>query len=244
MIEQGYQVIVLGDLNVSHRLIDHCEPEDVTNFSKTPPRQWLDGFLSGGKFVDAFRHLYPTKEKSFTCWNTKLNARVNNYGTRIDYILLSSGLVSTLAECEIMVDFQGSDHCPVRAHLALELKPSDKLPGLCTKHFKEFAGKQLKMSSFVVKRSLADPSSEPPESKKPKIAVNKGKQQSSLLKFFGQPKPMIESSSTETCFVETESSLLSSAVSSSTSSSAALWKNVFKGIYFVMSRLTSKNNYS
>lgn len=38
LLSQGYSVIVLGDMNVSHRLIDHCEPEDVTNFSKSPSR--------------------------------------------------------------------------------------------------------------------------------------------------------------------------------------------------------------
>ena len=38
LLSQGYCVIVLGDMNVSHRLIDHCEPEDVASFSKSPSR--------------------------------------------------------------------------------------------------------------------------------------------------------------------------------------------------------------
>lgn len=38
LLSQGYHVIVLGDINVSHRLIDHCEPDDVTSFSKSPSR--------------------------------------------------------------------------------------------------------------------------------------------------------------------------------------------------------------
>lgn len=37
-LSQGYYVIVLGDMNVSHRLIDHCEPEDVSSFPKSPSR--------------------------------------------------------------------------------------------------------------------------------------------------------------------------------------------------------------
>ena len=38
LLGQGYSVIVLGDMNVSHRLIDHCEPEDVTKFPKAISR--------------------------------------------------------------------------------------------------------------------------------------------------------------------------------------------------------------
>lgn len=189
LLKQGYRVIVLGDMNVSHRLIDHCEPDDVANFSKTPSRIWFDSFLTdgGGEFIDSYRRLYPTKEKSFTCWNTKISARVNNYGTRIDYILLSSQMSNALQDCEIMSDVYGSDHCPVRATLALELASSAKFPAICTKNYKQFSGKQLKISSFVCKRSLTSVDatvneSEPKKAKLTTLKVNK--QQSSLFNFF------------------------------------------------------------
>ena len=191
MLEQGFRVIVLGDINVSHRLIDHCEPEDVENFSKSPSRIWLDGFLAGRgdeKFVDSFRYLYPTKEKSFTCWMTQINARVNNYGTRIDYIFLSSKLVPALKDSLIMADVHGSDHCPVKSLLQLEMISTTKTPALCTKNFKEFSGRQLKMSTFFCKRSLEDADKVlESESKKMRVTV-KTKQQSSLLQFFSQPR--------------------------------------------------------
>jgi AP endonuclease-2 len=156
---------------------------------------WLDGFLyeGGGKFVDSFRYLYPTKEKAFTCWNTKLNARVNNYGTRIDYIIISNELTHALQDCIIMSDVHGSDHCPVKSSIALELIPSTKLPALCTKYFKEFSGKQLKMSTFVCKRTLTsveqsneiEKESEGSEPKKMRLSMKTTKQQqSSLLNYF------------------------------------------------------------
>lgn len=189
----GYRVVVLGDLNVSHRLIDHCEPEDVENFSKTPSRVWLENFLGGenGEFVDSFRKLHPDEEKAFTCWNTKINARVNNYGTRIDYVLISSKLVPVLGACVIMKDVYGSDHCPVRAQLEVEAIPSSKPPSICTQYYKEFSGKQLKISAYVSKRCLTSESevSEPQQPKKIRLTEKKTKQQqSSLLSFFGQPK--------------------------------------------------------
>lgn len=160
-----------------------------------PPtyRVWLDGFLveGGGKFIDSFRYLYPSKEKAFTCWNTKLNARVNNYGTRIDYIMLSSKLSQSLRDCIIMSEVYGSDHCPVKSSIALEFIPSTQLPALCTKNFKEFSGKQLKMSGFMCKRSLAiEPSDElqstqeVSEPKKMRLSQKTTKQQSNLRSFF------------------------------------------------------------
>lgn len=193
--------------------------------------------LSFCRFTDSFRYLHPTAEKSFTCWNTKLSARVNNYGTRIDYILISPGLLPWLTECCLMTDVHGSDHCPVRAHLALEPVPSSRIPGLCTKHFKEFSGKQLKMSSFVCsKRSLLDQESSTAKSQPAKKAKVIVKQQSNLLQFFGQPNkksppvipPETKDDLTEGSVI-VPSELLLPISSTSSSSSAALWKDVFKG---------------
>ena len=187
MIHQGFRVIVLGDINTSHNVIDHCEPEDIENFSKTPSRQWLTGFLRDGNFIDAFRHLYPNKEKSFTCWNTKSNARINNYGTRIDYIFLSSQLGCLLVDCVIMADVYGSDHCPVKSILELKVISSSKLPFICTRNFKEFSGKQLKLSTFFCKRSLTSSTEAPVlESQSKRMRIPRVKQ-SSIQAFFMQP---------------------------------------------------------
>lgn len=45
--EQGRHVLVVGDVNVCHQAIDHCDPEQsirdlgLKNFEDFPPRQWL-----------------------------------------------------------------------------------------------------------------------------------------------------------------------------------------------------------
>ncbi|KAF4110028.1 hypothetical protein G5714_009280 [Onychostoma macrolepis] len=178
ILSSGSHVIVLGDVNTSHRPIDHCDPDDVDNFEDNPGRKWLNHFLfgtaektengntedeladisqksaSGGKFVDSFRHFHPKRSNAFTCWSTLTGARQTNYGTRIDYIFADHCLVkSALIGVDIMPEVEGSDHCPVWAQLSCTLQSSPKCPPLCTRHMPEFTGRQQKLSRFFVKVS-------------------------------------------------------------------------------------------
>ena len=59
-------------------------------------------------------------------------ARKTNYGTRLDYILVTEALAALADWCEIKPDFIGSDHCPVEATFpALELGMTHPLLYLC-----------------------------------------------------------------------------------------------------------------
>ncbi|XP_006625457.3 DNA-(apurinic or apyrimidinic site) endonuclease 2 [Lepisosteus oculatus] len=176
----GGHVIVLGDVNTSHRPIDHCDPDDVDDFDENPGRKWLDHFLAGrnpeegkageegegagtdsrdaaggtrgGRFVDTFRHFHPARSHAFTCWSTVTGARRTNYGTRIDYILASRGLAEAeFLDSDILPEVEGSDHCPVRGLLRCALLASPRCPPLCTRHMPEFMGRQQKLSRFLVK---------------------------------------------------------------------------------------------
>lgn len=88
-----HYVLVVGDLNCSHKRIDHCDPDEDPEFDQNESRLWMKQFLwntnenPNGLFVDMFRQFYPNEKNAFTCWNTRLSARETNYGTRIDYIL-------------------------------------------------------------------------------------------------------------------------------------------------------------
>ncbi|GFR24583.1 DNA-(apurinic or apyrimidinic site) lyase 2 [Trichonephila clavata] len=167
LCKTGCSVIILGDLNIVHSIIDHCDPGDENEFNSSKPRQWLKALLSS-KFsfcdeetgiVDAFRHFYPNKKESYTCWNTKTGARFTNYGTRIDYILISRNLLSLLESCEILADYHGSDHCPVAAMLKCDsvLQENIQLPSICTRLWPEFTGQQQKLQAFFQKtQNLAD----------------------------------------------------------------------------------------
>ncbi|XP_062616563.1 DNA-(apurinic or apyrimidinic site) endonuclease 2-like [Saccostrea cucullata] len=177
LLKSGCHVIVLGDMNVKHKSIDMSEEDEIGTVTK-PSRVWVnqfvwDGdrdssipavenreefagttsFVSGGLFVDSFRYLYPDKEGAFTNWCTLTSARETNYGRRLDYIFTDIQMAkSDLKDCIIMSEVEGSDHCPVKAEYFSEFIPSDRCPALCTKYMPEFCGKQVKLSSFFIKK--------------------------------------------------------------------------------------------
>ena len=65
--------------------------------------------------IDCFRALHPSERNAYSCFNTKLQGRVNNFGTRIDYIVCTRSLRECLTQCFIRSDVEGSDHLPVVA---------------------------------------------------------------------------------------------------------------------------------
>ncbi|CAO3592573.1 unnamed protein product [Absidia cylindrospora] len=122
LLEQGRQVVLTGDVNAVHEEIDHCDPKQslkehgITNFKDLPHRQWVDQLLTPkGPMVDTGRRSHPNRKGMFTCWNTRINARPANFGTRIDYVLISQGLLPWFNVADIRADILGSDHCPVYA---------------------------------------------------------------------------------------------------------------------------------
>ncbi|XP_069842412.1 DNA-(apurinic or apyrimidinic site) endonuclease 2 isoform X1 [Dendropsophus ebraccatus] len=161
ILKNGGHVIILGDVNTSHKPLDHCDPTDLEVFEENPGRQWLNQFLADpsnetnrGLFVDSFRYFHPTQKNAFTCWCSASGARQTNYGTRIDYILASRKLVEgEFLDSLILPEVEGSDHCPVKALMKCDPLSADKCPPLCTKYLPEFAGRQQKLSQFLVKRN-------------------------------------------------------------------------------------------
>lgn len=102
--------------------------------------------------MDTFRYFHPARPGAFTCWSTVTGARQTNYGTRIDYIFADCELTKQyFVAADIMPEVEGSDHCPVWGQLSCPLLPASKPPPLCTRYLPEFAGKQQKLSRFLVK---------------------------------------------------------------------------------------------
>ncbi|KAI7905284.1 Endonuclease/exonuclease/phosphatase [Cokeromyces recurvatus] len=169
MNKRGKQVLIVGDVNAVHEEIDHCDPKQsmldhgIDDFKDLPHRRWLDNMIEPkGEFIDTTRHYHPKREKMYTCWNTRINARPSNYGTRIDYILASSGLRPWLQYSDIQPNIMGSDHCPVYAeflsnmpqiaanHNENDTRTNSSL--LLSTNFPEFK-EQNKLSNYFLKRT-------------------------------------------------------------------------------------------
>lgn len=118
-------------------------------FAEDTFRKWIDELLSDG-FVDTFRYLHPDDTSAFTCWCSRTNARQNNYGSRIDYIMVDNELAKYLEKADVHSDIFGSDHCPISASFhTLFPVPAERAPVEAAKFYKEFYGKQTNLKAFL-----------------------------------------------------------------------------------------------
>jgi len=109
----GEQIVITGDFNTAHREIDLAHPkQNETNSGFLPEeRAWIDRYLENG-FVDAYRHIYPERVE-YTWWTYRVGARDRNVGWRLDYFLISPGLMDKIVDVVVHKEITGSDHCPV-----------------------------------------------------------------------------------------------------------------------------------
>jgi exodeoxyribonuclease III len=108
-------VIVCGDLNVAHNEIDLKHPksnEGCACFTKEERYSFSMHLESG--FVDTFRHLYPTTVKySYFCQRIA-TCVVKNVGWRLDYFIVSKDAMERVVDSEILTEYRGSDHTPIK----------------------------------------------------------------------------------------------------------------------------------
>ncbi|KAI8877696.1 DNase I-like protein [Backusella circina FSU 941] len=163
------EVVLVGDVNALYAELDHFAPKEdikergIEYFNQLPHREWLDALVAPkGPLVDVTRRYHPERQGMFTVWNTKLNARASNMGTRIDYILVTEALAKKVTYSDIQPDIKGSDHCPVYAIFDIELNP-DKEPlstPLLTSNYSDYSSKQKKVSSYFQIGKFASSSQE------------------------------------------------------------------------------------
>ena len=106
-------VIVCGDMNVAHEEIDLKNPDTNhlnAGFSDEE-RAKMTELLAAG-FTDSWRYQHP-EEAKYSWWSYRMAARERNVGWRIDYFLVSNGLVPRIESTDIHNEIYGSDHCPV-----------------------------------------------------------------------------------------------------------------------------------
>lgn len=106
-------IIICGDYNIAHQEIDIHSPKTNMKSSGFLPeeRNWFTGFLSDN-WIDTYRYLNPDTQK-YSWWTFRANARANNKGWRIDYIVINKGFEHLLNSSDMLNDVVMSDHCPV-----------------------------------------------------------------------------------------------------------------------------------
>lgn len=112
-LDQIKPVIYCGDLNVAHQEIDIKNPkQNVMNAGFTKEEREKFSIMMSNGFADSYRSLYPDKVE-YTWWSYMFHAREKNIGWRIDYFIVSERLIPKIKDVKILMDVEGSDHCPV-----------------------------------------------------------------------------------------------------------------------------------
>lgn len=125
------QLILMGDMNISHQDIDIGIGEvNRKRWLKTgkcsflpEEREWLNRLLSWG-LHDSFRKLNPDENNLFSWFDYRSAGFEDNprRGLRIDLILTTESLLSKCKDTGIDYEIRGmdrpSDHCPVWAEFA------------------------------------------------------------------------------------------------------------------------------
>ncbi|EIN09638.1 DNase I-like protein [Punctularia strigosozonata HHB-11173 SS5] len=176
LVGEGREVMVVGDMNICATPLDHCDghlPSNAATFWDHPARAWFHNWLDpNGLMIDVLRRFWPERKGMYTVWNQKIGGRETNYGTRVDYILVTPGLLPWVKAADIEASVKGSDHCPIWVDLHdilpgqdIKLRDSLKMnqfrvtPRLAAKYWPEFSGKQTLLSSFFGKGGKALPPS-------------------------------------------------------------------------------------
>jgi exodeoxyribonuclease-3 len=107
--------VITGDFNICHTEIDIARPKENANTIGFLPveRERIGNFMKECNLTDVFRHLNPEKVDEYTWWSYRSAARERNVGRRIDYFMLSEGLMGRIQDFRHRQDIFGSDHCPV-----------------------------------------------------------------------------------------------------------------------------------
>lgn len=113
-LQRKKPLIACGDFNVAHQEIDIARPKPNYNKSAGYTQVEIDGFsrFLQADLIDTFRYFHP-ETVAYSWWSYRANARVNNIGWRIDYVLSSRLLLGSIKQAFILPEITGSDHCPV-----------------------------------------------------------------------------------------------------------------------------------
>lgn len=110
----GRELIICGDYNIAHKQIDLKNWKGNQKNSGFLPeeRAWMDRLFGELGFVDAFR-VQNQEPDQYTWWSYRARAWDKNVGWRIDYQVITPGLMESVAAVSIHRDGRWSDHAPL-----------------------------------------------------------------------------------------------------------------------------------
>lgn len=114
LVKEGRELIICGDYNIAHKAIDLKNWRGNQKNSGFLPeeRSWLDELFGTMKFVDAFR-LKNQNSDEYTWWSNRGQAWAKNVGWRIDYQVITPGLIKAVNHVSIYRETRFSDHAPL-----------------------------------------------------------------------------------------------------------------------------------
>jgi len=129
-IEDGREIVLVGDFNVAVDVRDTHPSIPLEQAFTEKERQSFSRFLQNDTFVDVFRHLHPNERSTFTCFDERTNARERNAGVRIDYVLVTKGLLPKVRACEVVngnswIPHKWSDHFALLLDIDLDIADRD-----------------------------------------------------------------------------------------------------------------------
>lgn len=165
--------------------------------------------------------------------------RPSNYGTRLDYILITPGLLPWVRDSNIQATVTGSDHCPVYIDFHDEIQvegkgtvklwdvmnpnrkrdePSPTPPAFAARNFKEFSSAQQSLKSFFGGGAAASSSSARPSSSAPATGSGSVSPMTSVVKTgkSSAPSPSAPASSTTKTKMRSASAKLETSENSQT----------------------------
>jgi exodeoxyribonuclease III len=116
---EGRQLIICGDYNIAHKQIDLKNWRGNQKNSGFLPqeRAWMDELFGSMGFVDAFR-VHNQEEDQYTWWSYRSRAWEKNVGWRIDYQVITPGLLQYVVDSRIFREARLSDHAPLMMEYA------------------------------------------------------------------------------------------------------------------------------
>lgn len=106
--------IICADWNICHKEIDlkNWRPNQKNSGFLPEEREWLDTLYDKVGYTDAFR-LVNQEADQYSWWSNRGQARANNVGWRLDYHVVTPGIVDKVVSAEIYRGQSFSDHAPV-----------------------------------------------------------------------------------------------------------------------------------